>query len=88
MIFDTQFTIDGSEDALYLSHGKGTAQEAIASIVATILVAQHTHTMIDTHWQVRVGLLEDASQLYQVGTTTQVTSLREVTIRKMWQERK
>ena len=55
-VFDAYFTVDGGEDALYLTKGEHTAQERIACIMAmTAFVHDATrfigegHTVIHTH---------------------------------------
>ena len=86
-VFDAELAVDGGEDALYLTEGEHTAQKGIAGIVAmrrlvhdaTRLVGEG-HTMIHTHGQSGIFLLEDAAEFNQVGTTAQVRGLGEVAI--------
>ena len=61
-IGDSKFTIDGGEDALYLSEGEHTTQESIACIMTMRRLIHDTtglvgkgHTMIDTHGQLNIG---------------------------------
>ena len=59
-----------------------TAQEEVTRIVTTALVAQHRHTMVHTHRHLRTGTFEDACQLNQVCTSSQVAGLGKVAIGK------
>ena len=80
MILDAQLTVYCGKNTLHLSHGEHTSQETVTGIITTVLVAEHTHTMVYAHRQVGIHLLEDACQLYEVSTSTQMTCLSEVAI--------
>ena len=55
---------------MHLSEGKHTSEERVAGIISFRLIAQHRHTMIDTHRQVGILFLEDASQFNNIRATT------------------
>ena len=80
LIFNSQLTVHSGKNALNLSEGEHSAEERVARIVATALVAKHRHTVVNTHWQTWVLALEDASQLYYVGTSAKMRSLGEVAV--------
>ena len=76
---DSEFAIDGGEDALYLSEGEHTAKESITSVVAMTALIHDTarsvgegHTMVYTHGQSWILLLEDAAELDEVSTSSEV----------------
>lgn len=75
---NTQFVIHSGHDALHLAQCKHAAMEAVACIVAHLLVAKHQWSMIHTHWQTGIDALEDAHQLYDMCSATQMACLLEV----------
>ena len=84
---DAELAVDGGEDALHLSESEHAAEEGIAGVVAMARLVHDAsrligegHAVVDTHGKVGVLLLEDAAQLNQVGTSTQMTSFCEVAI--------
>ena len=86
-VFEAELAVDGGEDALYLSEGEHTAQEGLTGIMAvgrlvedaTRLVGK-SHTMIDTHGQLRILFLEDTAELDEVCATAKVRGFREVAV--------
>ena len=87
LVGDAKLTIDGGKDAFDLTEGEHAAEESVAGIVAMARLVEDAagligerHTMIDTHRQTRVLLLEDAGKLDEVGTTAQVAGLGEVAV--------
>ncbi len=86
-VFDAQFAVDGGEDALYLSEGEHTAEEGVASIVTVARLVEDSagligkgHTVVNTHRQLWVFLLENPCQLNEVGTSAQVAGFSEVAV--------
>ena len=91
MILLSEFSVDRGDNALNLSHGEHASEERVTGILSTSLIAQHGHTMVDTHRQLSdyrvVGtlslfLLEDTCQLNDVGTSAQMACLCEVAVRE------
>ena len=87
LVFDSQFTIHSGKDTLHLTQCKHTTQQGVAGIVAVARFVHDStwfvgkcHTVVDTHRQLWIFLLENPTQFNEVGTTIQVTGLREVAI--------
>ena len=86
-MFYSKFTIDGGEDALYLSEGEHSAQKGVAGIVAVARLIHDTtrlvgegHTMVYAHRQSGIFLLEDTAEFDEVGTSAQMAGLGEVAV--------
>ena len=97
LVLYAQLIIHGSDDALNLAHGKHATQEGVTGIVAVVALIEYAawligegHTMVYSHRQsaTRIALafllclLKNAAKIYQMATTTQVGSLREVAVRE------
>jgi hypothetical protein len=86
-VFYSKFTVNGGEDALYLSEGEHTSQQGVAGIVAVARLVEDTarlvgkrHTVVNTHGQLWILLLEDTAKLDEVGTSAQMAGLGEVAV--------
>ncbi len=87
LIFNTEFAVNCSQNALHLSEGEHTSQQRIAGIVAMArfihdaagLVGEG-HTVVNAHGQFGIFFLENAAKLDEVGTSSKVTGFREVAV--------
>ena len=86
-VIEAELAIDGGKDALDLAEGEHTTEEGVAGVMAVGRLVEDSarlvgegHAVIDTHRQLRILLLEDATELDEVCTTAEVGGLCEVAI--------
>ena len=89
LIFDAKLSVHRGNHPLYLSHGEHSSEERVAGIISPGFIAKHGHAVVYSHWQSSdVGIVappllfsfKDAGQLYDVGSSAEMTGLREVAV--------
>ena len=84
---EAEFAVDGGKNALHLAEGEHPTEKRVAGIVAVARLVEHAtrlvgegHTVIHTHRQIGILLLEDTTELDEVCTSAQMAGFREVAV--------
>ena len=87
LIFNTEFAVNSSQNALHLSEGEHTSQQRVAGIVAVTRLIHDAaglvgegHTVVNAHGQAGILFFKDTAQFDDIGTSSQVAGFREVAV--------
>ena len=84
-----QLAVYGSYDSLYLSHSEHTSEERVSCVVASGLVAEHCHSMVNTHREMLDNGIFGSSHLFRfedsclfddVGASTEMACFGEIAV--------